>query len=252
MILDDPIISKRVFFPRGTDAEPTLVVDVGGVTLGCHIHQRHEGAGYVLYFHGNGELAADYSTNFADMFLDMGVNVCFAEYRGYGRSTGSPALAAMRGDGEHIVRAMGVEPEKIVAFGRSLGSLYAVELASRLPSLAGLVLESGISNVGDHWTLPEQLAEMGRSSEELVAAFAQEFDNEKKLAGYRGPLLVLHAKGDRLVESAHGERLHEWAGGDDKRLVVFPQGDHNTIFFANFVEYVREVKEFVQRAGITQ
>src|SRR5262245_28999329 len=141
MILDHPLVSQRIFFPRPTDLEPDLVVDVGdGVRLACHVRQGPPQSGMVIHFHGNGELASEYATHHAGTFLGMGVGVCFVEYRGYGRSTGAPALAAMRGDGEKVVRALGVDPGRVAAFGRSLGSLYAIELADRLPGLAGVVV----------------------------------------------------------------------------------------------------------------
>jgi len=63
-------------------------------------------------------------------------------------------------------------------------------------------------------------------------------------------LLVLHASGDRSVNISHADRLHAWGGGPDKRQVVFPHGDHNTILLANFREYMREVGEFLGRVGV--
>jgi hypothetical protein len=33
-------------------------------------------------------------------------------------------------------------------------------------------------------------------------------------------------------------------------LVPFPNGNHNTILLANYMEYVREVAEFLRRAGV--
>src|SRR5262245_12188654 len=99
MILDHPLISQRIFFPRPTDLEPDLVVDTSdGVRLGSYVRHGPPRSGMVVHFHGNGELASEYATHHAEMFLDMGVGVCFVEYRGYRRSTGTPALAAMRAD----------------------------------------------------------------------------------------------------------------------------------------------------------
>ncbi len=58
-LLDHPAIGRRVFHPRSTTTLPTLLVDAGGQRLGCHLRRTHSGAGWVIYFHGNGELAAD-------------------------------------------------------------------------------------------------------------------------------------------------------------------------------------------------
>jgi pimeloyl-ACP methyl ester carboxylesterase len=253
MLVDHPEVSRRVFYPRRTALKPTLTVDVGGATLGCYLHQRHPGAGTLLHFHGNGELAADYSAGGADRFLQMGVNVCFVEYRGYGASTGRPSLGAMLPDGEQVVKALGLAPEKVVAFGRSLGSLYAVELTRRLPQLAGLVLESGIADVVEVLRLfVADPADLGSSWEEVRREAAAHFDQKAKLEGYRGRLLVLHAAHDTLLLPVHARRLYAWGGGPEKKLVVFPAGDHNTIFVANAREYLGEVAAFLRETGISQ
>ena len=71
------------------------------------------------------ELAAD--------LTDLGVNVLFVEYRGYGASSGEPGLARLLDDVPVIVQALPVPPNQLVAFGRSLGSLYAIDLVNRFP-----------------------------------------------------------------------------------------------------------------------
>lgn len=251
MLLDHPIISRRVFHPRSTDLEPDLVVNVGDVQLGCHVRRRHPDAGWLLYIHGNGELASEYITaGYAEVFLDLGVNVCFAEYRGYGLSTGTPALVAMKRDGEAIVRALGADPAHVVAFGRSLGSLYAAELAAQLPGLAGIVIESGIADIPDCWSFHQEAVELGVEREELMREVATEFNQREKLGGYRGGLLVMHTTHDHLVDRSHADRLASWSGGSDKKLVMFSQGDHNSIFRANAIEYLKELGEFLMRVGV--
>jgi pimeloyl-ACP methyl ester carboxylesterase len=246
--LDHPLVSRRVFQPRPTAATPSLWVDTDGGRLGCHVRRVDPAAGWVVYFHGNGELAADCDRHLHDLFT--GVNVCFAEYRGYGASDGTPQLAAMLGDGERVVAALGVPAEWVVAFGRSLGSVYAVELARRLPALAGLILESGLADLAELWSVVADDDALGLPPGAAAAALAERFDHRAKLAGYAGPVLVLHTAGDRLVPPSHAERLHAWAGGADRRLVLFPRGDHNTILGANVAEYVVAVRRFLRDAGV--
>jgi uncharacterized protein len=249
-VLDHPLISQQVFFPRPSGVTPTLRVDVGGIELGCYLRRIDPEACTVLYFHGNGELAAECDRYYSAMFTDMGINVCFAEYRGYGASGGTPTLAGMLGDGERIVEALGVPPERVIAFGRSLGSLYAVELARRLPKLGGLVIESGIADVLDLWPLEKVVAYIGGDAVEITRAITACLDQRTKLEGYTGPLLVMHAIDDQLLEPSHAERLHAWGGGTDKRLVIFPQGNHNSIFAANATKYLSEVRSFLRKVQL--
>jgi pimeloyl-ACP methyl ester carboxylesterase len=249
-LLNHTVISERVFYPRSTAVKPSLMVEAEGNQLACHVLNSHPGAGWVVYFHGNGELAVECAQYFGDLFNDLGINICFAEYRGYGASSGEPALAAMLGDGVQVVAALGVPAERVVAFGRSLGSLYAIELAHRLPSLGGLVIESGIAVLNDIWPLGLMAERIGYNSITVTTELAEYFDHQTKLGDYSGPLLVLHAAKDHIVAQSHAERIHAWGGGHAKRLVVFPRGDHSTIFPVNYVEYLAELRTFLQNIGL--
>jgi pimeloyl-ACP methyl ester carboxylesterase len=250
MLLDHPVLSQRLFFPRRDRPADPFLVECGGAQLACLRRARHPGAGTLLHFHGNGEVVADYAGDFADGVLDLGVNVCFAEYRGYGASDGTPALAAMLDDGEHILDALGLPAERVAAFGRSLGSLYAVELARRRPGLAGLVLESGIADVMDRLLVRVTAEELGCTDEELEAEVGRQFDQRAKLGRYRGPLLVLHTEHDGMLDRSQAERLHAWGGGADKELVVFPHGNHNSILLANRDAYLEVLGAFLRRVGL--
>jgi hypothetical protein len=216
---------------------------VGAAQLACdHSDNGHDIT--VLHFHGNGEVVADYVPGLADAFDELGANAFFAEYRGYGGSTGSPRLGAMLEDVSPIREALDVSDEQIVAFGRSIGSIYAIELAARYPAIAGLVLESGIADVLERILLRASPSELGATREEMEREFGELFDHEAKLGAYGGPTLVLHAENDHLVDKSHAERSARWAG-DNAELVLFPRGDHNSIFHANREAYLERVGAFL-------
>jgi alpha-beta hydrolase superfamily lysophospholipase len=246
-LLDHPIIAARYFFPRSDPPPEPFFVDVDGARLACWRSAPHPGAPTLVHFHGNGEVVADQIPWLTDAFLAMGVNVFLAEYRGYGPSSGEPLIGRMLDDVEAISRAVG-EDTKLVVFGRSVGSIFAIDLVHRRPDAAGLVLESGIADVHERLRLRVQPWEMGSTEEDFEAACATRLDHCKKLGAYKGPLLVMHTRQDGLVDLSHGERNHAWAGGNDKKLVVFDHGDHNSIFFANQARYLREVEELIARA----
>jgi alpha-beta hydrolase superfamily lysophospholipase len=89
----------------------------------------------------------------------------------------------------------------------------------------------------------------GISESDVRAEVAKHFNHQSKLSGYTNPLLILHAENDRLIDMSHAERNEAWAGSKYKRLVRFPNGDHNTIFPANMNPYIATVKEFVEGLG---
>jgi pimeloyl-ACP methyl ester carboxylesterase len=245
-ILDHPTISERYFFPRSDRPPAVLAVDCGTVTLACCYRRVLADAPTVIFFHGNGEVAADYDPWLADELATRRCNLLLAEYRGYGGSTGTPGLVSMLADVEAIFEAAGLPAEQVIVFGRSVGSIYALELAAQQPAIAGLIIESGIADPLERVLLRVRPEEIGSTQEALAAAAAQHLDHRQKLAAYGGPLLVLHARGDSLVDASNGQRLARWGVPASTRLVVLPEGDHNTIMMANQAAYWREIETFLQ------
>jgi pimeloyl-ACP methyl ester carboxylesterase len=207
----------------------------------------------MIHFHGNGEVVSDYLPDMAEEFTKLGMNVLFAEYRGYGASTGaSPALGAMLDDAAAVLSASDERPESIIVFGRSIGSLFAIELAARYPNIRGLVLESGIADPLERTLFRVTPDELGVSHAELAGAIASRLDHRAKLGKYGGPLLVLHAANDQLVVPWHAERSFAWSATPprDKQLVLLPRGDHNSIFLSNYEQYMAALREFLERLGV--
>jgi len=245
-ILDHDLISERYFFPsEDAPADPTWV-DVDGARLACYATPRRHDL-TVLHFHGNGEVVAGYVPWFVDWMGELEADCFLAEYRGYGASTGTPRLGKMLDDVEAIIEAVGRPADEIVVFGRSVGSIYAIETAYRFPEVAGLILESGIADPGERILLRCTPDELGVSKARLDAAFAERLDNLAKLQSRDKPTLVLHTENDHLVDVSHGERLAA-APARKARLVTFHAGDHNTIFSANREEYEEEVQRLLHRS----
>lgn len=103
----------------------------------------------VIVFHGNGELIDD-SRDFAEAWQALGVGVLLAEYRGYGRSEGTPGIRECREDAaewfDRVARQGGVRRDLIFAHGFSLGGVFAAELAGQRP-VAGLALEGTVASM---------------------------------------------------------------------------------------------------------
>jgi len=241
-LLDHPIISERYFFPRQQPIANPFVVTTPGGELHCYREAPHADAPTLLHFHGNGEVVDDWLADFSPSLIGAGFNVFFAEYRGYGGSTGRPALAGMLDDAVAIADATGVDPSKLFVYGRSVGSIYALHVASERP-VAGLIIESGIADVFQRLAIRMEPAELGVGEGELNEAVAGALDHEAKMRGYAGPVLVLHARGDHLVPVDHATDLSAWAG-ERGRLVLFDQGDHNSIHYYNGGEILAAVAKF--------
>ena len=250
MLFDHPIISQRYFFPRqGRPGRGEVEVEVEGATLCCAQNIVDEDALTLLHFHGNGEIVADYIPWLMDLFGKMGLNTFFAEYRGYGGSSGVPMMATMLEDVVPILDATGQPPERTIVMGRSVGSIYAIELAHRRPGIGGLIIESGIADPLERILLRAKPEEMGTTAAELTQEARMIFDHQLKLRAFIQPMLLLHARGDDLVSSSHAERNHTWAASKNKRLVLLDKGDHNSIMHLNQERYFQEIADLVALVG---
>jgi pimeloyl-ACP methyl ester carboxylesterase len=242
--LDQPELSVRYFYPWPNRFEDPFFVEGDGFRLGCRYLRIADDLPTIIHFHGNGECVADYLGEFEQRICGLGANLLLAEYRGYGMSTGTPALAAMLDDVALVVEASGVEPERIIFFGRSLGSLYAVHGAALYPGAAGLIVESGLADPLERILVRIEPRHVGATPDELRSAVERCFNQRRKIASFRGRVLVMHTRNDDLVTVSHAERLFAWAH-EPKELLIFERGDHNTILSANANAYFTAVGRLV-------
>jgi hypothetical protein len=247
--LNHPVLSERYFYPWPNRFEDPFYVKGKGGRLGCRYDRGFPDGMTVIHFHGNGETVGDYLGDFSRRMESMGVNLLLAEYRGYGMSEGEPRLAAMLDDIPAIVAASGAEQERLIFFGRSLGSLYAVHAASLYPRAAGLVLESAIADPLERILARVEPWQLEVSMEGLRAEVDSVLNQREKLAAFTGRTLVMHTRNDELVDYTHAERLYHWAN-EPKKLVIFERGDHNNIMEVNRESYFAHLEEFVQKSAI--
>jgi pimeloyl-ACP methyl ester carboxylesterase len=238
-LLDHPLISERYFFPRADSLGDPFRVETNGVELLCH---RTAGNPMLVHFHGNGEVVSDWVPVLARALSAHGIGSLFGEYRGYGGSGGSPALVSMLDDALAVVDASGVPPDRIVLYGRSVGSIYALHAAPHR-RVAGLIIESGIADVGEGLGVrPDEIESTGAA---LDAALSTHFDHRSKLRDFGGPVLIFHTATDHLVSVQHAHELAEW-GGPLATLQVFEHGGHNTIFAMHGAAIVEDTIAFVR------
>jgi pimeloyl-ACP methyl ester carboxylesterase len=244
-ILDHPLVAQRYFYPRAVSIPDPYWVDAAdGSRLACSYHTVNQEAPTVVYFHGNGEVVADYLPEFPVWITRAGYNLLLAEYRGYGMSTGRPALVGMLEDVDAIIHRLGLPDHRVVLFGRSIGSLYAVHGVHRRPRIAGLILESGIADLTERFFLRIHPEELGVSRQAVVTELRHYFDYTKKLGGFQGRTLIMHTRHDELVDVHQAERLYAVAP-EPKRLQIFEQGGHNDILFWNRDAYMQLVEAFL-------
>eukprot|EP00026_Physarum_polycephalum_P009760 Phypoly_transcript_09895.p1 GENE.Phypoly_transcript_09895~~Phypoly_transcript_09895.p1 ORF type:complete len:282 (+),score=48.49 Phypoly_transcript_09895:131-976(+) len=261
-LLDDEVISSKCFFPRKPPTNDETVydiVDCGGLKLYCHsfVHPRsiwdmvtRKRAKTILFFHGNGEIVADYvGGRFHTGLADAGFNIFCAEYRGYGLSEGKPGYTTLFEDlkylHDHLTNSLGVLENEIVCFGRSMGGLYATEFALKYPGIKALVLECTFADptmlIYKRIAADPSLKEMF-SLEKIQEEAKKHASNAEKLKTINPsmPVLILHAADDNLIEKTHAEENYAGCASVKKKLVMYPIGQHNFFHAANHLPYEME------------
>ncbi len=245
-ILDHPLIAQRYFFPQRVALPGAVQVPTPIGPLACWRSHAPSDRPVLVHFHGNGELVHHWTGDFADAIDSMGFDLFLAEYRGYGASAGAPLLGSMLGDLDSIAITVGVPQDQIVVFGRSVGSIFAIEWVRRFPTCRGLVIESGIHDVFQRLALRIGPEEMDLNA--LKNALDLRVNHHKTLQGYQGPSLYLHAEGDDLVSIEHAE-ANVRAAGSRGRLVRLPKGGHNSILYENQAKYLDELSGFLSASS---
>jgi uncharacterized protein len=192
--------------------------------------------GHVLFCHGNAGNVGDRVLG-AGVLCAAGFDVLLFDYRGYGRSSGRPTEEGTYRDARAAQRALlaqpGVEPDRVIYLGESLGGAVALRIAVESPP-AGLVLQStftgvrAVSRVHYPW-IPAALVPDAYPSRALISRLS-------------APLLVLHGERDEIVPVAHARELYD-AAVVPKRIGIFPALGHNDLIMAG-VEYTRAIRDW--------
>ena len=178
--------------------------------------ERDERRPAVVFAHGNGEIIDEWADEL-EPYRTLGVGVLLPEYRGYGRSAGTPSESAIARDFvefyDALVHRPDVDRARIVLHGRSLGGGAVCALAKQRPA-AGLILEStftSVAAVARRWLVPPGI-------------LTNRFDNEALVREFPHPVLVLHGRRDKVIPYSHGEALSRAAR--QAKLVTY-DCDHN-------------------------
>jgi uncharacterized protein len=165
-------------------------------------------AGALLYCHGN---AGNLSTRGPALqnFQGMGLAVFIFDYPGYGKSAGQPSEAGCYASAEaayhFLTTKKGVPGERVLLYGGSLGGAVAVELATRHPHRA-LILVATFTSFPDmaqykfpwlpgRWFVRNQFLSLD------------------KIATLRSPVFLAHGTADRVIPYQQGECLFAAAPG---------------------------------------
>lgn len=195
----------------------------------------------VVYIHGAGNII-DTQGHRIEGYRRLGCSVLLPEYRGYGRSDGTPSEAAIVEDVLHfydeVIQRPEVDRSRVVVHGRSMGGFLAATLAEQRGARA-LILGSSFTN------LPEVASDLLWIPRVVVRA---SFHLDDVLARLDVPTLIFHGTEDAIVPHEHGDRL--LAITKHGRLVKIKGGHRGFPCQAETARYWREIEGFLRENGV--
>jgi len=229
MFFEESLIFVPAKYPDGDFQPPGLAFEDAHFTAadGTRLHgwylERRDAIAVLLFAHGNAGNLTHRADVLRVLHQHLPATVMIFDYRGYGRSEGTPTeegiLQDARAARAWLARRAGIAEAQIVLLGRSLGGAVMVDLATRDGARA-LILEGTFTSLPDvgayHYPwAPVRLLMRTR------------LDSLAKIGNYHGPLLQSHGDADRIVPYELGRRLHDAVPGAAKKFLRIPAGDHN-------------------------
>jgi fermentation-respiration switch protein FrsA (DUF1100 family) len=229
--LEQSMVFHPSRYPEGNWQPKTLAVedawfqaDDGTRLHGWFMAAPERPRAVVLYCHGNaGNIThRDWVLKLYRNYLHTSVLVF--DYRGFGKSEGTPTEAGILADARAarrwLAQRTGVAETDIVLAGTSLGGAVAVDLAAEKDA-RGLILENTFTSLPD--------AAAAHFPRFLVhSAMTMRLDSLAKIRKYHGPLLQTHGEADEVIPFALGKKLFDAADGP-KDFIPVPRGHHNDL-----------------------
>ena len=196
------------------------------------------GRGTVLFCHGNaGNISFLVET--IVIFHEMGLDVLVFDYRGFGRSGGTPTEEGTYRDAaaawKYLTVQKKVPPSRIILVGRSLGGPIAAWL-SQDRSPGALVLESTFTRAAD-------VADAHYDFSPGNLLFGDAYKTSAYITRARCPMLVVHGPEDEIVPYRLGLELFRKAPVPKEFLMI--HGSHNGGFLQSREIYTAGIIRFI-------
>jgi len=219
LFLPQPLASSAHLKANATPFE--VLASDGTPLRGWVVEGTARPAPAVIYFGGNAE---EVSWTLADARWPREWTIVGVNYRGYGGSEGKPGQRELLADAlavyDALMRLDGLDRNRIVAFGRSLGSAVAIHLAAERP-VAAVVLVSPYDSM-------TALGKLHYPWLPVALLLRHPFDALPEAKKNRVPLLAIVGEADTIIPPERSRALYEaWAG--PKSWLEIPGAGHNDL-----------------------
>jgi fermentation-respiration switch protein FrsA (DUF1100 family) len=225
----------RPFAPSAAPLEDVELLTGDGTQIHAAWCPCTSARGALLYCHGNAGDLRVRAQAVQELSEALEESVLIFDYPGYGYSNGEPSeagcYAAATVAYDWLIHVKHLAPERILIYGESLGGGVAVDLASRRPHRALILVKTftSIPDVAqDHFPwLP------------VRSLMTSRFDNLAKIGQCQQPLFIAQADCDRVIPFSLGKQLAAAAKPDVVFFRLHGQ-DHNDPIGSDFYTALRQ------------
>lgn len=239
LIFPAPSIDESLWDQPSLEREEITFQTSDGLALHGWYFDHPQPQGHLLYCHGNGDSVPFLGRYAAELRDQLSLTVLVFDYRGYGKSEGSPNEAGLYLDAQAahqwLVQRTGANSNELFLMGRSLGGAVAVRLAAQ-QGARGLILQNTFNSMAEvaahqfRWFPVRRL-------------MRNRFEAVHSIGRYAGPALVSHAAADEVVPVELGRQLFDAIPGP-KEFILCEGRNHNSpepaSYNAKLVQFVQQ------------
>jgi fermentation-respiration switch protein FrsA (DUF1100 family) len=248
MIFEEKFIYFPQKYPKGAYTQALSIPNLrdcwikteDGVTIHAWFAVAEKAKATLVVSHGNAGNISHRSLLLRSL-QRHGFNVLMYDYRGYGRSEGTPTEDGIYKDGlaayDYAVSLPEVKPKQVFLWGTSLGGAVAIDVATHR-RVAGLILESTFTSAKD-------VARVVYPFLPVHLFMHTKLNSIDKIRTLTIPILLIHGAHDSIIPIGLGRKLFN-AANEPKDFYEIPNADHNDTFFMGGDDYFARVDRFAE------
>ncbi|MDF3129819.1 alpha/beta hydrolase [Kiritimatiellaeota bacterium B1221] len=204
----------------------------GTALTGWWLPANGEPKGTVIHFHGNAQNMSTH-VQYAEWLPAAGYNLFVFDYRGYGRSGGTPNRKGVIRDGVAALTTVharsDIDKTKLYVWGQSLGGTVALQsmVHTNIPVQAAIIDSTFYSfskiAADKMRQFPWFLQPLRLFRPLLISPGYDASSAVKELPAL--PLFFIHGENDRVIPASHSQKLHTLAP-DHAGLWIIPGAGH--------------------------
>ncbi|KAJ5066225.1 protein abhd13 [Anaeramoeba ignava] len=238
-IFEDPS-----FYPM--PSKELWVTTSDNILLHCVLFIKSKNSPTMIYFHGNAGNIGHRFPMIEHIFRHLDINFFLVEYRGFGKSNGTPSESGLKKDSRAALKFLSetdlLTCHQFFVFGRSLGGAIAIDLVANTEkykeNIIALIVENTFTSV------PEMAKHLLPFTKYFPFLVHIKWNSEKSIQKIEAPILFLSGQKDELIPPFMMRKLY--LNAKNSRNPVFfslENGTHMTTW--NEYGYDKKLKEFI-------